>query len=269
MPELESVVATPVPERKITVLLDRLNALLERTHEQPIDELEWQRLRQDARHLLKTDAREARMALGILAALRGDEADAEREFNAALAFGWTPVLALNRATMLAQFHRVEDALNEVMTVVKQGPDGPFYLPALREAAEWAYAVGRLHLAADLLASLQKQTNDPLPEGLADLADTLNRLLPTADAIGLTDDLMAAMQAPAWVLVHAQGFKERIRLRDVVYNDGDPFLCRTFVLPVAPDEILPLYEKLIAAHSAHEEPLPIWNFSVGLEALEGA
>jgi hypothetical protein len=181
-PKLESVVATSVPERKITVLLDRLNALLERTHEQPINELEWQRLRQDARHLLKTDAREARMALGILAALRGDEADAEREFKAAHALGWTPVLALNRATMLAQFHRVEDALDEVMTVVKQGPDGPFYLPALREAAEWAYAVGRLHLAADLLASLQKQTNDPLPEGLADLADTLNRLLPTADAI---------------------------------------------------------------------------------------
>ena len=260
---------TPVPARKINVLLDRLNALLQRANEQPIDELEWQRLRQEARPLLATDPQEARMVLGILAALRGDEATAMQEFEAARTLGWTPAWALNRATMLARFHRMEDALNEGMTVVEHGPGSAFYLPALREAAEWAYAVGRLHLAADLLKAFRQHHPEPLPPDLHDLEDSLARFVPVADALELTDDLMAEMQAPAWALIRAQGFQRRVAMTDAAHNDGDLFLSRAFRVPLPFEAAYRLDLRLVEAYADSEADWPIERFVVSLRAQDPA
>lgn len=258
----------PVPARKIKVLLDRLNALLQRANEQPIDELEWQRLRQEARPLLATDPQEARMALGILAALRGDEATAMQEFEAARTLGWTSAWALNRATMLARFHRMEDALNEVMTVVKQGP-GSGYQPALREAAEWAYAIGRLHLAADLLKAFRQHHPEPLPPDLIDLEDSLARFVPVAEALELTDDLMAEMQAPAWALIREQGFRRMVAITDAAHNDGDAFLSRAFRVPLPFEAAYRLDLRLVEEYADSEADWPIERFVVSLRAQEPA
>lgn len=232
------------------------------------DDNELERLRWQARKLLRSDPADAHMALGIIASLRRDEATAEREFRLSREGGWNPTWALNFATMLGRFHRMEEALSQTLEVVGQGP-GPFYAPALGEAIERACAVGRLHLAAELLESLRKYTTEPLPDGTFYFENILPPLVKAADALGLTDDQMAAIQAPVWVLLREKRIMGAIRIKDGVYNDGSQFISRTFELPIPFAEILQLEEALVKAQSEQEEALPIWDFSVSLHEQEAA
>lgn len=256
---------TPAPELAINELLDQADAIFQHgadPTEATLTRMEWQ-----AKKCLRAFPHGAYIVLGLLAARRWDEAGMERAFQSALAHGWTAAWALNYGNTLRWFHRLEDALIQANTVIAQGP-GPHWMQALDKAIGWAYALGRFHLASDLIAALRQHT-DTLSEHTARLARVLPPLVQAADALTLTDDAMAAMVAPVWRLAHERKMGEKIGVRDDLYNDGDLFLGRTFILPVSSDDILPLYETLIAAHSAQEEPLPIWKFSVGLEAMEKA
>lgn len=150
---------TLTPKREVDELLRRL-AVIVNSGSAPVDD-ELARLHWQARKLLRSDPADAHMALGIIAFLRLDETTAEQEFQYSLGMGgWKPIWAINFATMLRTFNRMEEALSQTLTVVQQGP-GLFYVPALKEAIEWAYAVGRLHLATELLESLRKHTTEPL------------------------------------------------------------------------------------------------------------
>ena len=259
---------TPTPAREIDELLSRLIAV-DNSGSTPDDDaltrLQWQ-----ARKLLRSDPANTHMALGIIASLRRDEATAEQEFlRSRDKGGWKPLWALNFATTLGRFHRVEEALSQTLEVVGQGP-GPFYVPALREAISWAHGVGRLHRAAELLEALRKHTAEPLPDKIAPLGNILQPLVEVADALGLTDDQMAAMQTPVWALIREkQVAAGAIAIEDKVYNDGSLFISRTFELPLPFAEILQLEEALVKAQSEQEEALPIWDFSVSLREQEAA
>ncbi|MDG4596682.1 MAG: hypothetical protein P9F75_13515 [Candidatus Contendobacter sp.] len=259
---------TPTPKREIDALLSRLIAVGNSDSTPNSDELE--RLQWQARKLLRSDPANAHMALGIMASWRRDEATAEQEFlRSRDTGGWRPDWALNFATMLRTFNRMEEALSQTLTVVQQGP-GPFYAPALEGAIEWAYAVGRLHLAIELLESLRNHTTEPLPDKIAPLGNILQPLVEAADALGLTDDQMAAMQAPVWALLREKQIAAgAVGIEDEVYNDGSLFISRTFELSIPFEEILQLEEALVKAQFEQEETLPIWDFSVSLREREAA
>lgn len=259
---------TPTPKREIDKLLDRLIAVDNSDVAPDNDALK--RFQWQARKLLRSDPADAHIALGIIASWRRDEATAEKEFLLSRdKGGWRPLWALNFATTLGRFHRVEEALSQTLGVVQQGP-GPFYAPALREAISWAYAVGRLHLAIELLESLRKHTTEPLPDKIASLENNLQPPVEAADALGLTDDQMMAIQAPVWALAREKQIAAgAIVIEDEVYNDGSLFISRTFVLSVPFEEILRLEEALVKAQSEQEEALPIWDFSVSLREREAA
>ncbi len=209
---------TPTPAREIDVLLRRLATDVNSGSTIADDELA--RLQWQARKLLRSDPADAHMALGIIAALRLDETTTEQEFLLSRdKSGWKPIWALNFATMFTSFHRVEEALRQTLDVVQQGP-GPFYIPALEEASERAYAVGRLHQAAEILESLRKHTTTPLPDKIVKLDHDLASLLKAADELELTDDQMAAMQAPIWALLREKPIAAAdVKIEDNVYNDG--------------------------------------------------
>lgn len=258
---------TPTPAREIDELLGRLIAV--GNSDSVPDDNELERLRWQARKLLRSDPADADMALGIIASLRRDEATAEQEFlRSRDKGGWNPTWALNFATMLGRFHRMEEALSQTLEVVGQGL-GPFYAPSLEEAIERAYAIGRLHLAVELLESLRKHATEPLPDKTFYFENILPPLVKAADALGLTDDQMAAMQAPVWALLREKRIMGTIRIKDEVYNDGSQFISRTFELPLPFAEILQLEEALVKAQSEQEEALPIWDFSVSLHEQEAA
>ena len=183
--------------------------------------------------------------------------------------GWKATWALNFATTLSKFNRMEEALSQTLAVAQQGT-GPFYVQALKGAIEWAYAVGRLHLATELLESLRNHTTEPLPDRTSYLENLLPSLVKAADALSLTDDQMAAMQVPAWALIREKRIEAgSIGIEDKVYNDGSPFISRTFELPLPFEEVLRLEEALVKAQSKQEEALPIWDFSVSLREREVA
>ena len=259
---------TLTPKREIDELLRRLVAIVN-SGSAPVDD-ELARLHWQARKLLRSDPADAHIALGIIASWRRDEATAEQEFLRSRDMGgWRPDWALNFATTLGRFYRVEEALQQTLAVVRQGP-GPFYVPALEGAIEWAYAVGRLHLATELLESLRNHTTEPLPDRTSYLENLLPSLVKAADALSLTDDQMAAMQVPAWALIREKRIEAgSIGIEDKVYNDGSPFISRTFELPLPFDEILRLEEALVKTQSEQEETLPIWDFSVSLREQEAA
>ncbi|MDS4030869.1 MAG: hypothetical protein RKO66_12455 [Candidatus Contendobacter sp.] len=259
---------TLTPKREIDALLSRLIAVGNSDSTPNSDELE--RLQWQARKLLRSDPANAHMALGIMASWRRDEATAEQEFlRSRDTGGWRPDWALNFATTLGRFHRVEEALKQALDVAQQGP-GLFYVPALREAISWAHGVGRLHRATELLESLRKHTTEPLPDKIAPLGNILQPLVEAADALGLTDKQMAAMQAPVWALLREKQIAAgAVGIEDEVYNDGSLFISRTFELPLPFEEILRLEEALVKTQSEQEETLPIWDFSVSLREQEAA
>ena len=260
---------TPTPAREIDELLDHLIAVGNSDAVPDNDALT--RLQWQARKLLRSDPADAHMALGIVASWCRDEATAEKEFLLSRdQGGWRPLWALNFATTLGRFHRVKEALQQTLTVVRQGP-GPFYVPALGEAIIRAYATGRLRLAAELLESLRKHMTGPLPDKfVAQIEKALPPLVKTADDLGLTDDQMAAVQAPIWALIREkQVAAGAVGIEDEVYNDGNPFISRTFELPLPFEEILQLEEALVKAQSEQEAALPIWDFSVSLREQEAA
>lgn len=245
----------PTPAREIDELLRRLIAVGNSDAVPDNDALT--RLQWRARKLPRSDPADAHMALGIIASWRRDEATAAQEFlRSRDKSGWSPIWAMNFATMLRTFNRMGEALSQTLAVVQQGP-GPFYVPALEGAIEWAYAVGRLHLAIELLESLRKHTTEPLPGRIFYLENILPPFVEAADALGLTDDQMAAMQAPVWALIREKQIAAgAVGIEDEVYNDGSPFISRTFELPLPFEEILRLEEALVKAQSEQEETLPI-------------
>ena len=259
---------TPTPAREIDELLSRLVAIVNSDTVLADDELV--RLQWQARKLLRSDPADAHTALGIIAAMRLDETTAEREFlRARDDGGWNPFWALNFATMLGRFHRVEEALHQTLDVVQQGP-GPFYVPALEKTITWAYAVGRLRLVAEILESLRKHATAPLPDKTVKLDHGLASLVKAADELELTDDQMAAIQAPVWALIREKRLApDTVTIEDEVYNDGSLFISRTFGLPLSFEELLQMEEALVKAQSEQEDILPIWNFSVGLQEREAA
>ena len=259
---------TPTPAREIDELLNRLVAIVNFDTVLANDELV--RLQWQARKLLRSDPADAHTALGIIAAMRLDETTAEREFlRARDDGGWNPFWALNFATMLGRFHRVEEALHQTLDVVQQGP-GPFYVPALEKTITWAYAVGRLRLVAEILESLRKHATAPLPDKTVKLDHGLASLVKAADELELTDDQMAAIQAPVWALIREKRLAPgTVAIEDEVYNDGSLFISRTFKLSVSFEELLQIEEALVKAQSEQEDILPIWNFSVGLQEREAA
>lgn len=259
---------TPTPAREIDVLLSRLVAIVNSNAVLADDELT--RLQWQARKLLRSDPADAHTALGIIAAMRLDETTAEREFlRARDDGGWNPFWALNFATMLGRFHRVEEALHQTLDVVQQGP-GPFYVPALEKTITWAYAVGRLRLVAEILESLRKHATAPLPDKTVKLDHGLASLVKAADELELTDDQMAAIQAPVWALIREKRLAEdTVALEDGVHNDGSLLMTRLFKLSVSFEELLQMEEALVKAQSEQEDILPIWNFSVGLQEREAA
>ncbi|HMQ13798.1 MAG TPA: hypothetical protein PKD21_10140 [Candidatus Competibacter phosphatis] len=259
---------TPTPAREIDVLLSRLVAIVNSNAVLADDELA--RLQWQARKLLRSDPTDAHMALGIIAAMRLDETAAEREFlRARDEGGWRPIWALNFATILGRFHRVEEALRQTLDVMQQGP-GPSYVAAQNETIIWAYAVGRLHRAAEILESLRKHTTEPLPDKVAKVDQALQPLVKAADELELTDDQMAAIQAPVWALIREKRLAPNtVTVEDEVYNDGSLFISRTFGFSLPSDELLQMVQALVKAQSEQEEILPIWNFSVGLQEREAA
>mgnify|MGYP000978856124 CR=1 FL=1 len=259
---------TPTPAREIDELLNRLVAIVNFDTVLANDELV--RLQWQARKLLRSDPADAHTALGIIAAMRLDETTAEREFlRARDDGGWNPFWALNFATMLGRFHRVEEALHQTLDVVQQGP-GPFYVPALEKTITWAYAVGRLRLVAEILESLRKHATAPLPDKTVKLDHGLASLVKAADELELTDDQMAAIQAPVWALIREKRLAEdTVALEDGVHNDGSLLMTRLFKLSVSFEELLQMEEALVKAQSEQEDILPIWNFSVGLQEREAA
>ncbi len=259
---------TPTSAREIDVLLSRLVAIVNSNAVLADDELT--RLQWQARKLLRSDPADAHTALGIIAAMRLDETTAEREFlRARDDGGWNPFWALNFATMLGRFHRVEEALHQTLDVVQQGP-GPFYVPALEKTITWAYAVGRLRLVAEILESLRKHATAPLPDKTVKLDHGLASLVKAADELELTDDQMAAIQAPVWALIREKRLAEdTVALEDGVHNDGSLLMTRLFKLSVSFEELLQMEEALVKAQSEQEDILPIWNFSVGLQEREAA
>ncbi len=260
---------TPTPAREIDVLLSRLVAIVNSNAVLADDELA--RLQWQARKLLRSDPTDAHMALGIIAAMRLDETAAEREFlRARDEGGWRPIWALNFATILGRFHRVEEALRQTLDVMQQGP-GPSYVAAQNETIIWAYAVGRLHRAAEILESLRKHTTEPLPDKVAKVDQALQPLVKAADELELTDDQIAAIQAPVWALIREKRITTAgaVMIEDSVYNDGSLLMNRTFHLPLSFEELLQMEEALVKAQSEQEDILPIWNFSVGLQGREAA
>ncbi len=259
---------TLTPKREIDELLSRLVAIVNSGSALADDELV--RLQWQARKLLRSDPADAHMALGMIAAMRRDEAIAEQEFlRSRDKGGWRSDWALNFAAMLVSFNRVEEALNQTLDVVQQGP-GLFYVPALGRATPLAYEVGRLHLASELLESLRKHATGSLPDKIVEIDKALPPLVESADTLGLTDDQMAAIQAPVWALLREkQVAADAIVIEDEVYNDGGLFISRTFELPLPFEEILQLEEALVKAQSEQEAALPIWDFSVSLREREVA
>lgn len=259
---------TPTPAREIDELLSRLVAIVNSDTVLADDELA--RLQWQARKLLRSDPADAHMVLGIIAALRKDEITAEQEFQRSRGEGgWRPLWAVNFAAALHGFNRTEEALNHTLTVVQQGP-GELYIRALEKAIKLAHLAGRLHLAAEHLESLRKHTAEPLPDYVAIVDQVLQPLVKAADELALTDDQMAAIQAPVWALIREKRLAPgTVAIEDEVYNDGSLFISRTFKLSVSFEELLQMEEALVKAQSEQEDILPIWNFSVGLQEREAA
>ena len=89
-------------------------------------------------------------------------------------------------------------------------------------------------------------------------------------LGLADDQMAVVQAPIWALLREKQIAAgAVGIENEVYNDGSPFISRTFELPLPFEEILRLEEALVKTQSEQEETLPIWDFSVSLREREVA
>ncbi len=259
---------TPTPAREIDVLLSRLVAIVNSNAVLADDELA--RLQWQARKLLRSDPADAHMALGIIASLDWDETTTEQEFlHSRDESGWRPIWALNFAVMLGRFNRMEEALRQTLDVMQQGP-GPSYVAAQKETIIWAYAVGRLHRAAEILESLRKHTTEPLPDKVAKVDQALQPLVKAADELELTDDQIAAIQAPVWALIREKRLAPgTVAIEDEVYNDGSLFISRTFKLSVSFEELLQMEEALVKAQSEQEDILPIWNFSIGLQEREAA
>lgn len=258
---------TPEPARKIDVLFERLieiNAAFYDETGQPVrvivDEIELKRLERDARNSLGTDTRKARMALGLIAAFRGDETGADREFAAARVLGWTPVTAMNYAATLRRFCRIDDALTHAMTVVDQGP-GPLYAQALNQAVEWAYTVGRLHLASTLLAKLREHAKGAITERLTTLAEALRSLVKAADELGLTDDLMAATQAPVWAAIRELPLADfaAVALQDEVIPGERPSILRTYWVDISEEEGFALNGRMNEIWAESDDASPVDDF----------
>ena len=248
---------TPEPAREIDTLLDRLVAIVnhgETVTDTQLAQLEWQ-----AKKLLRTDPAPASMALGLLAVVRADETAAEHAFQgAARKIGWTPLLRMNYAAMLNSFHRPDEALTQTLQVIEQRPEDLSIL-ALDQAARRAHAAGRLHLAHDLLNQICSM--NALSDNLQSFSDGLGAILETADALGLTDEVMASIQQPAWAAIRemesANG--KTIRISDNVVPGERVSVLRTYWLPVSKEEGWKANRRMKAIWAESDDTSPIDDF----------
>ncbi|MER2526369.1 MAG: hypothetical protein ABTR07_00395 [Candidatus Competibacter denitrificans] len=247
---------TPTPVREIEVLVNRLTDIVNdgaETNHHELAQMEWQ-----ARRAAKTEPHLGNIVLGFIAMLRRDDAGADRAFQAARVAGWSSTWALSYSTVTRRFYRLEDALEHAMTVMKLGP-GEDYLHALRHAIEWAHGLGRLHLASDLLTALQKHMD--VPEYLAHIAEKLPPLLAVAQQLGLTDDTMAATQAPAWAALReiAANPLMPIAINDEVIADDRLSILRTYWVSTSQAQGDALNWRMIEIRSERDDAAPIEDF----------
>lgn len=244
----------PTPAREIDVLFNQLAEVLNAC--QVLDDATWQRYEWQAKKLLRTDPLKAHIVLGLLAVVRLDEKAAEHAFQkAARTSGWSPFLRMNYAVMLNHFHRPQDALNQLLAVAEQAP-ASFVLD---ESARCAYATGRLHLAASLLEKLS--TRGPLPSLLQKHTDDLHVALKTVDALGLSDDTMAAIQAPAWQAIREQESAQGkvVTINDVVIPDDRPSILRTYWVPVSEEEGWAMNDRMNEIWAQSDDASPVEDF----------
>ena len=185
---------TPTPANSIDLLISRLVEI--QTTERP-NEIELRRLQHKATTLLPSDTGDARLALGMIASLRGNAAEAKNQFLEALRCGRTEARLLNYAAFLGKAHRPQEALDVLESAIARGP-GVWYLTALERAAGFANLAGRLHHGDSLMALREMQ--GALSDSLREQRDHAAALVATADALGLTDESMAAIHEAAWTII---------------------------------------------------------------------
>lgn len=252
-----------VPAPKIHELLNRLVAL--HRSEAP-DELELRRLRQEAQRLLDHDPGDAHMVLGMIACLENREAEAIHQHETALDCGWNKPRALNYTTTLRSFYRLDEAIRQAQVVMQRDP---LSLDGIQVALCYAYAAGRFQLADQLLAEYRKRVPGEWIGELADIEAGVRLVLPMIERLALTDDLIAAMQQPAWALVRTLGGGKEFDIVDAVGNDGEEFLSRTLKLPLTFEAAQALDDQLVKQWAEQEEEWPLDKFVVTLREKETA
>lgn len=251
------------PAPKIHELIHRLEPL--HRSEAP-DELELRRLRQEAQRLLAHDPGDAHMALGMIACLENREAEAINQHEIALRCGWNTQRALNYTTTLRSFYRYDEAIRQAQVVMQRYPS---HLEAVQVALRNACAAGRFQLADQLLAEYRKRVPGEWTSALADIEKWVRSVLPMIERLALTDDLIAAMQQPAWALVRTLGGGKEFDIVDAVGNDGEEFLSRTLKLPLTFEAAQALDDQLVKQWAEQEEEWPLDKFVVTLREQKTA
>jgi hypothetical protein len=251
------------PASKIHELIYRLEAL--HRSEAP-DELELRRLRQEAQRLLAHDPGNAHIALGIIACLENREAEAINQHEMALRCGWNTQRAINYAIVFQSFYRYDEVIRQAQVVMQRYPS---HLEAVQVALRNAYAAGRFQLADQLLAEYRKRVPGEWTSELADIETRVRLVLPMIERLALTDDLIAAMQQPAWALVRTLGGGKKIGINDQAGDDGEEFLSRTLHLPLTFEAAQALDDQLVKQWAEQEEEWPLDKFVITLREQETA
>jgi hypothetical protein len=247
---------TPEPAREIDRLIERLVFLKEA---QSVNEIELQRLFQEAKRLLPYDPGDAHMVLGMVAYLKGDDETARAEHQKSLNVKWTPLRAFNYAGTLGDQHYPQEALNQSMHIIEQGMNKHDPM-VLRNAVIAAYSAGHLHQAATLLA--QYNALGLAEEGkVANIAKQLPDILSVVDTLGLTDEVIASIQEPAWAAIRETESTKRkmIRVEDSVVSDERSSILRTYWVPVSEEEGHALNWRMIEIRSEQDEAASIEDF----------
>lgn len=250
---------TFTPAKDIDRLIDRLAHAL--NTDLPLDEATLSQTEWQARKCERTDPQDTHMALGMLAGLRQNRTEADKHFQDALRRGWRPLIALNYAAVLHRLYGLEDALQQAYHVVQKGPGG-YFVPALERALQCAYEMGRFHAASDLMTLIRKSADAPYAKMTNALAAALPPLVQAADALALTDDMMATATHPTWVIISRQSNKRmQVEINDFIGNDGSLFLSRTLLLPVAFEQARRMDLELMTLQA--ESEIPLSKFCVSL------
>ena len=145
------------PEQKVGQLIDRLSRLDEDADNTfPLKSIE-----NEAKALLNTDAHDAYMVFGIIAADRGDIEQCKANFSKSIKLSDNSIVRSNFAYSLMRLRCVSSAYKQTLQAIEMSPDD---IPSYRHAINIALIAGYPEKAIELneiLMKLNAETNDTI------------------------------------------------------------------------------------------------------------